>query len=861
MIFHAVCIVALWLPLSLACPSYCSCSGGRALCIEKGLTAIPTGIPVTATELNLHGNQITAILSGSFDSLTNLKSIDLSSNHITGISTGVFHHLATKLTSLKLYGNYITNVSAFAFDNLTNLVALELHSNQITAISSGSFDHLTNLMSLDLSTNYITVIAIGVFDNLVSLTKLYLFSNQITAIPIGTFRRMTNLTELHLYNNQITTIPAGAFDHLASLTSLELYTNKLTFIPTGIFDHLTNLTVLYLQDNQITSMPVGVFDHLTSLTLLDLSSNRMSAISSGAFDNLTKLTLLELSNNQITAIPAGIFDHLTSLTSLYLYLNQITAISATAFDHLNALTELFLHFNQITAIPIGTFDKLVSLQKLYLFSNQITSVPPRAFAHLESIVQILLNSNRITSFPLSASPPKHYSLCLSENPLLCCGLDATNLSVLGRFESCSARCSFPPNLADTSLKSLSPLDVPTTCPVTAAPTVPPALSPNAGGGSTLALFIVLPLLVFLLSIVTATVFFIRSVRMRHSNIVRELKQLIANESLQAEQIYMSTCESMLGSLAESTRRLDCLPVRSLSDLRLGEHIGRGNFGHVFLARDDFRTGAQIAVKILSEGSSFGASCVALLLEMRVLVMLDHPHIVRVVGAQHTTPPIFLGLEYCDGGNLQDYLRRHGCYQPPDLTELTLVWFCWQLASAMEYMHSKMLVHRDLAARNVLVLSRTLNSECSVTLKLADLGLSRPLNSSDDYYRQTSDGRVPIKWMCPTAIAMRRFSKKSDVWSYGVLVWEMYSFGQRPWEGVLATEVVLLQQHGRRLAVPAAMPKWMWAQVVDKCWHAVEVERPSFVSLLHLLSDRLEVDTCSTSPQKASLAWCADEKDC
>lgn len=184
-------------------------------------------------------------------------------------------------------------------------------------------------------------------------------------------------------------------------------------------------------------------------------------------------------------------------------------------------------------------------------------------------------------------------------------------------------------------------------------------------------------------------------------------------------------------------------------------------------------------------------------EMEMMKMIGkHINIINLLGCCTQGGPLFVVVEYAPHGNLRDFLRQHrpssGCEmsvgdkkEKKTLTQKDLVSFAYQVARGMEYLASRrvsgilflrimlkdnyfQLVHRDLAARNVLVSD-------DYILKIADFGLARDIHCND-YYRKTTDGRLPVKWMAPEALFHRVYTTQSDVWSYGILLWEIMTLG-------------------------------------------------------------------------------------
>ena len=229
-----------------------------------------------------------------------------------------------------------------------------------------------------------------------------------------------------------------------------------------------------------------------------------------------------------------------------------------------------------------------------------------------------------------------------------------------------------------------------------------------------------------------------------------------------------------------------------SHIVLGKLLGEGAFGQVMRAEvmnlPGYPSPMTVAVKTLKKDAT-DREVRDLLQEMEVMKYIGkHINIINLVGCL-TRTHLSVVVEYAPYGNLRDFLHEHrppsSGYEEPiittddpitrPLTYKDLVSFAYQVSKGMEYLSSKRCVHRDLAARNVLVGDNWV-------LKIADFGLTRNLQSVD-YYRKTSDGRLPVKWMAPEALFDRMYTTKSDVWSYGILLWEIFTLGGNPYPSV------------------------------------------------------------------------------
>lgn len=168
-----------------------------------------------------------------------------------------------------------------------------------------------------------------------------------------------------------------------------------------------------------------------------------------------------------------------------------------------------------------------------------------------------------------------------------------------------------------------------------------------------------------------------------------------------------------------------------------------------------------------------------------------------------------------------------------MTFKDLVSCTYQLARGMEYLASQKCIHRDLAARNVLVTENNV-------MKIADFGLARDINNID-YYKKTTNGRLPVKWMAPEALFDRVYTHQSDVWSFGVLMWEIFTLGGSPYPGIPVEELFKLLKEGHRMDKPANCTNELYMMMRD-CWHAVPSQRPTFKQLVEDLDRILTLTT-------------------
>ncbi|XP_044300788.1 tyrosine-protein kinase Fes/Fps [Varanus komodoensis] len=248
------------------------------------------------------------------------------------------------------------------------------------------------------------------------------------------------------------------------------------------------------------------------------------------------------------------------------------------------------------------------------------------------------------------------------------------------------------------------------------------------------------------------------------------------------------------------------------DLLLGELIGQGNFGEVFSGR--LRSdNTPVAVKSCRETLSPELKA-KFLQEARILKQYSHPNIVRLIGVCTQKHPIYIVMELVQGGDFLSFLRSEGAR----LTAKGLLRMMENAAAGMEYLASKHCIHRDLAARNCLVTEKNV-------LKISDFGMSR--EQKDGIYSSTGGMKqIPVKWTAPEALSYGRYSSESDVWSFGVLIWEAFSLGATPYPSMSNQQTREAVERGMRLSAPDRCPAEVYRLMLS-CWEYEPQNRPSF----------------------------------
>lgn len=282
-------------------------------------------------------------------------------------------------------------------------------------------------------------------------------------------------------------------------------------------------------------------------------------------------------------------------------------------------------------------------------------------------------------------------------------------------------------------------------------------------------------------------------------------------------------------------------------IELGRCIGEGQFGdvHQGVYVSPENPALAVAIKTCKNCTSDSVR-EKFLQEALTMRQFDHPHIVKLIGVI-TENPVWIIMELCTLGELRSFLQ----VRKYNLDLASLILYAYQLSTALAYLESKRFVHRDIAARNVLVSS----NDC---VKLGDFGLSRYME--DSTYYKASKGKLPIKWMAPESINFRRFTSASDVWMFGVCMWEILMHGVKPFQGVKNNDVIGRIENGERLPMPPNCPPTLYS-LMTKCWAYDPSRRPRFTELKAQLSTILEEEkvqqeerTRTESRRQVTVSW-------
>lgn len=360
---------------------------------------------------------------------------------------------------------------------------------------------------------------------------------------------------------------------------------------------------------------------------------------------------------------------------------------------------------------------------------------------------------------------------------------------------------------------------------------------------------------------------------RVTNIISEEKYL-SNPDYTMQVTTLTSTPSAV-TIPDSFQHIDKNRITYVSQL------GQGNFGVVFKGKIvDVVEGSgevEVAVKTLKEEAA--AEMVSSFVEeAKLMFTFDHPNILTIYGVCMSDFPYQMVFEYMEEGDLTQFLRSRASSSqrrllfpfsyrsrtessfsndPPSLTKSQLLHISEQIASGMAYLSAKNHVHRDLACRNCLI-------KKDLTIKIGDFGMSRNLYSRD-YYRINGQAILPVRWMSPEALIYGKFSVEGDVWSFGVVMWEVFSFALQPYYGISNEEVTEFIRRGRTLRRPDYCPMDVF-KVMQECWNMEPNDRPTFDELHKMLNELHELasmsdddrdDTMSTDSDMPSDAFYSD----
>ncbi|XP_034533683.1 ephrin type-B receptor 3-like isoform X3 [Notolabrus celidotus] len=330
------------------------------------------------------------------------------------------------------------------------------------------------------------------------------------------------------------------------------------------------------------------------------------------------------------------------------------------------------------------------------------------------------------------------------------------------------------------------------------------------------------ILVFIIAVVVIAIVCLRKQRNgSESEYTEKLQQYKSPIVTPGMKVYIDpfTYEDPNEAVREFAKEID------VSCVKIEEVIGAGEFGEVCRGRLKLpgRREIIVAIKTLKVGYT-DRQRRDFLSEASIMGQFDHPNIIRLEGVVTKSRPVMIVTEFMENGALDSFLRLND----GQFTVIQLVGMLRGIAAGMKYLSDMNYVHRDLAARNILVNS-------NLVCKVSDFGLSRFLedDATDPTYTSSLGGKIPIRWTAPEAIAYRKFTSASDVWSYGIVMWEVMSYGERPYWDMSNQDVINAVEQDYRLPPPMDCPTALHQLMLD-CWVKERNLRPKFTQIVATL---------------------------
>lgn len=269
-----------------------------------------------------------------------------------------------------------------------------------------------------------------------------------------------------------------------------------------------------------------------------------------------------------------------------------------------------------------------------------------------------------------------------------------------------------------------------------------------------------------------------------------------------------------------------------NNLIIGVQIGTGSFGMVYKGQLTTEKGnLSCAIKTVPSTST-AKQRLDFLREASIMKQFDTYHVVKLMGVVSTTTPVYVVMEFMENGDLKSFLRSLREVHKKEKKTLVdgIYLMAAQIADGMAYLASKKFVHRDLAARNCMV------GEDRV-VKIGDFGLTRDIYVND-YYRRDTHSRLPVRWMAPESLKDNLYTSASDVWSFGIVLWEIVTFSAYPYQGQSNDEVIKRVIHGFTMPRPEHCPDKLY-HIMERCWRKDDRDRPTFMDIVEYLLPETE----------------------
>ncbi|XP_045166086.2 fibroblast growth factor receptor-like [Mercenaria mercenaria] len=642
------------------------------------------------------------------------------------------------------------------------------------------------------------------------LRYLYIQNSYVPVVRRNSFRKFINITKINLAYNRIQILEEKAFFNLSALRYIDLSNNELGEIGTSVFCHLPLLDALFLYNNTLKYIIDNAFVAVATESMtfrMDVYNNQLEEIPWGALSNISVININEIfaSKNKISQIPSSI-GQLTTLQVLEVQSNNLEHVSRNV-ALLPELQEIHLQNNDLTTLHEDMLPLINrsfwNIKKMKLGGN-----PWRCDCSLSWMIELVQTYTVWEN--LTCNEPKHIPMQEFDLENLTCGVEPQKRTNSG------------------NLPKLRVLGISLAC----------------------------------VLVTGACVSFVIWLWKRMVKKRRKPFKMLTNRHYYRPQSMtdVSGLSISPGNIhsnqykQDKKQQLDVgfTELTLYGKVKLIKLLGRGAFGEVYEGFESGfnNTGRKVAIKRIKDNAS-AEETESLMKECENLQKVgSHQNIIEVYGSCIINGSRALVMELAEDGDLRNYLRTYyeanrTVIQNLDSSEersylvtqcSRLYVFMWQIAKGMEYLSSLKILHRDLAARNILLSKGPI-------AKISDFGLSRDIYESD-YYFQESAGRLPYKWMSPETLINGKYTTKSDIWSYGVLLWEMVTLGSSPYPGILPDMLISMHKSGYIMPQPPLCPSSIYSIMVE-CWKHTPDQRPVFKTLVRDLDEIIQKDTKQT----------------
>ncbi|PRP82404.1 hypothetical protein PROFUN_10180 [Planoprotostelium fungivorum] len=805
--------------------------------------------PLPPSFSNLNGLRMLLLshndLSGDInvmESMVQLTTIDVSTNRFSGELTPNIFASMTDLVSFNLSTNNFSGLMVFNFSIFSPLRSFDVSGNMFHGSAPDDIRYLVRLQFANFSRNQLSggvPSAVGLLAELQTVD----FSHNLFSGVLPSVSGMTSLKTVRMDNNSFSGEFPSSFRQLTQLTEVSISYNRLTLSDLSLFTFLDRLETLNLSHNAINAPLLYNMSNMRSLKMVDLSHNNITGPITGllSIPGIQKLILndnkltggigsffcdpqeVNLRNNQLSG-DVSFMGTLSSIESIDLSRNSLSG-PMPELSIQNRMKYLNLSANHLTSLP-SDVSRLVKLETFDVSHNDIQGIVPD-FSNSVGLTSLFLQENHIHN-DQHGDTLQHHVIFLHSNHLkrVRCDLRYNNIECpinSYSFSKCQSQCTVADmtpqrvqlttsvprdqtllnNIAlqlNISVRRLSYLSEGNTFTLNIAP--PGAGDVNQGSANyTAALLARSPLLNGVSSvewpivpkkglssstiagIVVGVILFILILAGVGGFIFVVMRRKWKKEKQREMMLQM----------------LDQLLIR---DVTVEKIIGQGNFGKVY--KGDWN-GTPVAIKGVKNQDDFQDN--QFKEEIKLLQKLNHPNVVRLLGVYMMEDSV---LEFAENGSLDDFLKKNR----DQLDTALLLFMVLDLINGMLYLQSKSIIHRDLATRNLLL-------DGAMNCKISDFGLSR----EENVYNGKS-AAIPYRWAAPEVMQDRVSTLQSDVWSFGVVVWEIFTGAMVPYQTLTNKEVSEQVPNGIRLDQPESCPPAMWDLVID-CWNKSPTKRPTF----------------------------------